>query len=76
MAATRRINVDLPLIIVAVALTIFGLAIVYSAGQTDVPTQATGAWKHQIVWTVVGIIGAYAGSVDHSMRRTEARLTA
>ncbi|HWH49961.1 MAG TPA: rod shape-determining protein RodA [Gemmatimonadaceae bacterium] len=62
MAATRRINVDLPLIIVAVALTIFGLAIVYSAGQTDVPTQATGAWKHQIVWTVVGIIGAYAVS--------------
>ncbi|HXD48974.1 MAG TPA: rod shape-determining protein RodA [Gemmatimonadaceae bacterium] len=62
MAATRRINVDLPLIVVAVALTIYGLAVVYSAGQTDVPTQATGAWKHQIVWTVVGIIGAYAVS--------------
>jgi rod shape determining protein RodA len=62
MAATRRINVDLPLIVAAVVLTIYGLAVVYSAGQTDVPTQATGAWKHQIVWTVVGIIGAYAVS--------------
>jgi len=36
MPVTRRINVDLPLVIVASVLTIYGLAIVFSAGQTDV----------------------------------------
>lgn len=60
--ATQRINVDLPLIITAVLLTMYGLAIVFSAGHTDVRTQATGAWKAQLVWTVVGICGAFAVS--------------
>ncbi|HEY7192004.1 MAG TPA: rod shape-determining protein RodA [Vicinamibacterales bacterium] len=55
----RRINVDVPLVLVAMLLTIFGLAMVFSAGQTEVPTQATGVWKAQIIWTVVGIIGAF-----------------
>jgi rod shape determining protein RodA len=58
--ATRRINVDLPLIVTAVFLTLYGLAIVFSAGHTDIPTHATGAWKNQLVWTVVGVIGAFA----------------
>lgn len=58
----RRINVDVPLVLVALLLTIFGLAMVFSAGQTEVPTQATGVWKAQIIWTVVGIIGAFAVS--------------
>ncbi len=59
---TRRINVDLPLIITAALLTMYGLAIVFSAGHTDVSTHAVGAWKAQLVWTVVGVIGAYAMS--------------
>jgi rod shape determining protein RodA len=58
----RRINVDVPLVLVAMLLTIFGLAMVFSAGQTEVPTQATGVWKAQIIWTVVGIIGAFVVS--------------
>ena len=58
----RRINVDIPLVLVASLLTIFGLAMVFSAGQTEVRTQATGVWKAQIIWTVVGIIGAFAVS--------------
>jgi len=62
MPTTRRINVDLPLIIVAVCLTLYGLAIVFSAGHTDVRTPATGAWQQQIVWTLLGIVGAYAVS--------------
>jgi rod shape determining protein RodA len=60
--ATRRINVDIPLIVTAALLTMYGLAIVFSAGQTDVRTPATGAWKQQIIWTVIGIIGAFAVS--------------
>jgi rod shape determining protein RodA len=62
MPATRRINIDLPLVIGALALTVYGLAIVFSAGQTDVRTPATGAWKQQIVWTLVGVIGAFGVS--------------
>ncbi len=59
MPATRRINIDLPLVIGAVALTLYGLAIVFSAGHTDVRTPATGAWKAQIIWTLIGIVGAF-----------------
>ena len=34
----------------------FGLATLYSAGQTDVPTRAAGVWHRQFVWLGVGII--------------------
>ena len=62
MPASRRINIDLALVIVAVVLTLYGLAVVFSAGQTDVPTPARGAYKMQASWTVIGIVGAYAVS--------------
>ena len=62
MAASRRINIDLALVTVAIVLTIFGLAVVFSAGQTDVPTPARGAYKLQAIWTVIGIVGAFAVS--------------
>src|ERR1041385_3732540 len=35
---------------------------VFSAGQTEVRTLATNAWRAQVVWLVVGIIGAFAVS--------------
>jgi rod shape determining protein RodA len=62
MATTRRINIDLPLVISAVLLSLYGLAIVYSAGQTDVRTLATGAYKQQAEWIVVGIVAAWGVS--------------
>jgi rod shape determining protein RodA len=62
MKAGRRINVDLPLIFAALAVTIFGLAIVFSAGQTDFKSPANGAWKAQLVWAFIGIAGAYGVS--------------
>jgi rod shape determining protein RodA len=54
-----RINVDWPLVVAALLLSIYGLAIVYSAGQTDIPTVALRAWKRQLVWLLLGIGGAY-----------------
>jgi len=60
--AVRRINVDLPLVIVAALLSIFGIAMVYSAGETEVRTVATGAYRAQIVWLTLGLVGAYAVS--------------
>src|SRR5262249_46510764 len=62
MKAGRRINVDLALVFAAIAITIYGLAIVFSAGQTDFRSPATGAWKAQVIWALVGIGGAYAVS--------------
>jgi rod shape determining protein RodA len=59
MATSRRINIDLPLVIGAVLLSLYGLAIVYSAGKTDVRTAATGAYRSQAVWIVVGIVAAF-----------------
>ena len=62
MATSRRINIDLSLVIAALLLSLYGLAIVYSAGKTDVNTPATGASRSQAVWIVVGIVAAWAVS--------------
>jgi rod shape determining protein RodA len=59
ISGKRRINVDIPLIVTAGLLTAYGLAMVFSAGHTEVPTPASGAWKAQIVWTVVGVGAAF-----------------
>jgi rod shape determining protein RodA len=45
---------------VSLALMAFGLAILYSAGQTDVPTRAAGVWHRQFVWFGVGMVTCWA----------------
>jgi rod shape determining protein RodA len=35
---------------------LFGLATLYSAGQTDVPTRAAGVWHRQFLWFGVGLV--------------------
>jgi rod shape determining protein RodA len=58
----RRYVADTPLLGIAVLLSLFGLAMVYSAGQTDVPTVAVRAWRSQTVWIALGMIGAFVVS--------------
>lgn len=48
--------IDRNLVLVSLALMLFGLATLYSAGQTDVPTRAAGVWHRQFVWFGVGIV--------------------
>ncbi|TFH66973.1 MAG: rod shape-determining protein RodA, partial [Gemmatimonadales bacterium] len=36
----------------------YGLVILYSAGQTDAPTNAAGAWMRQLVWLGLGAMTA------------------
>jgi rod shape determining protein RodA len=43
---------------VAFLLAAYGLLILYSAGQTDVVTQAQGVWIRQFVWLGIGIVAA------------------
>ena len=38
------------------ALAIVGLATLYSAGQTDVPTPIADIWKKQLGWIVLGLV--------------------
>ena len=54
----RRAGLDRTLIMVVLALITFGVLMVYSAGQTDVPTSARGAWVRQIVWIGLATIAA------------------
>jgi rod shape determining protein RodA len=59
MISRIRITVDWPLISAALLLSLYGIAIVYSAGQTDIRTNAGSAWRAQLVWFLLGIGGAY-----------------
>ncbi|HEY9383989.1 MAG TPA: rod shape-determining protein RodA [Gemmatimonadales bacterium] len=54
----RRQGLDRPLVLVALALALFGVLMVYSAGQTDVPSVARNAWTRQIVWIGVAMAAA------------------
>ncbi|HXG45691.1 MAG TPA: rod shape-determining protein RodA [Gemmatimonadales bacterium] len=52
----RRLELDRPLLTTVAALVVFGLLMLYSAGQTDVPILAAqGAWKRQLVWLAAGL---------------------
>ncbi len=64
----RRIVADYPLVLTALALSLLGSAMVYSAGRTDVPTYVAGLYKPQIVWVILGLLTAYG------VTRTSVRL--
>ncbi|MEN9791642.1 MAG: hypothetical protein RLZZ63_1300 [Gemmatimonadota bacterium] len=57
-----RLPADWPLTTTAALLTVFGVAMVYSAGQTDVPTFVVGLWRTQLLWVIVGIGFGYGVS--------------
>ena len=60
MFSRSKITIDWPLVTAALILSIYGLAIVYSAGQTDIPSPAAAtAWRRQLVWFLLGLCGAY-----------------
>ncbi|HXQ29528.1 MAG TPA: rod shape-determining protein RodA [Gemmatimonadales bacterium] len=48
-------ELDKPLVAVVVVLSTYGLATLYSAGQTDVTTFATTIWHKQVIWLVLGL---------------------
>lgn len=53
----RRAAADYPLVLLALLLTAFGIAVVYSAGQTDVPVASVAeAWKRQLTWFAVALL--------------------
>ncbi len=52
----RALELDKPLLITAGVLAATGLAVLYSAGQTDVPTAAANIWQRQAIWLLLGVI--------------------
>lgn len=55
----RNLGLDRPLLGTVAALLAFGVLMIYSAGVTDVPTPASGAWEKQLVWIVVAVVAAW-----------------
>lgn len=56
----NKITVDWPLVVAALLLSLYGLAVVYSAGQTDIRSVVTEtAWRRQLIWFILGLGGAY-----------------
>jgi rod shape determining protein RodA len=56
----RQIGIDRSLIVVICLLLAFGVIVLYSAGQTDVPSfVVVGAWKRQLVWLAGGAVIAF-----------------
>lgn len=53
---SRLRDVDRPLLGLVVALAGFGLATLYSAGQTDVPGLVHTIWQRQLVWLALGLV--------------------
>ena len=68
--AGRVQGLDRSLVAVTLALCVYGLATLYSAGQTDVPTVATHIWHKQIIWLALGV-GAAAFTFRLSPRMVE-----
>ncbi len=58
----RRFPVDWPLVSVALLLSLYGIAIVYSAGQTDILTGVAKLWRSQFIWFLLSLGAAYAMS--------------
>ena len=57
----RKINPDWALIGAALVLTLFGIAMVYSAGVTDRPVRSVAhAWRMQSVWFAIALVTAFA----------------
>jgi len=53
---TRARQLDKALVLSVGLLAMYGLATLYSAGQTDVPTFVATIWQRQVVWLGLGLV--------------------
>ena len=57
---TRKSANDYPLVVLALLLSAYGIAVVYSAGQTDFPVPyVEHAWQRQLAWFGLSLAMAY-----------------
>ncbi len=55
----RFADADYPLVFLALILSAFGVAAVYSAGQTDFPSIVSGLWRTQTLYLALGLGAAW-----------------
>ena len=70
MSPRRFFPLDWPLVITGLLLSLYGISIVYSAGQTDVVTGVARLWRSQFIWFAVSLAAAY-GMTRCSVRLLE-----
>jgi rod shape determining protein RodA len=58
----RRAIPDYPTVALALLLSVYGILMVYSAGQTDAPNVAQRLWHYQLVWLCIGLLCAFTVS--------------
>jgi rod shape determining protein RodA len=63
----RKVTPDWPLVLTALALSVFGMLMVYSAGQTEMPSYVSRVWKQQVIWFFISLLGAWA--ISHASIR-------
>lgn len=57
LARLRSLLGDLPLFYAVLGLSLFGVAMIYSAGQLDTPDPVViGAWRMQLIWLVLSLV--------------------
>jgi len=47
-----------PLVAATLLLSLYGLLVLFSAGQTDVASAAARVWERQLVWLAMGLVAA------------------
>ncbi len=55
----RKAIADWPTVLFALLLSVYGILMVYSAGQTDAPTAVARVWRYQAMWLCFGLVGAF-----------------
>ena len=64
-------NIGDPVILaLAFGLAVFGVAMIYSAGELDVPSSVTGIWRKQAIWLAISLV-AFALVLRVSVRWLE-----
>ncbi len=58
------------ILVLAIGLALFGVAMVYSSGELEIPSAVTGIWRKQAIWLAISLV-AFAGVTRIEMRWLE-----
>lgn len=57
MTEKTRLTVSDPLMVaLTLALALFGIAMIYSAGELEIPSSVTGIWQKQAMWLCISVV--------------------
>lgn len=53
---------DREILALALGLAVFGILMIYSAGALELPSQATGLWRRQLLWLVLSLFAFWVAA--------------